>query len=87
MLVTVDKRGSVSLPAALRKELKLSPGSYLDLTVQPGGSIVLNPVAVYPTIKLSNEGLGKLAEARQSGVTELPDWLRAEMDDAQTDPE
>jgi len=85
MLVTVDKRGSVSLPAALRKELKLHPGSYLDLTVQPGGAIMLNPVAVYPTVQLSEEGLEKLAEARQSGSTEMPDWLRAEIDSAETD--
>lgn len=87
MLVTVDKRGSVSLPAALRKELKLHPGSYLDLTVQPGGMIQLNPVAVYPTVQLSEEGLDKLAEARQSGATDLPDWLRVEMDHAEVDPE
>lgn len=82
MLVTVDKRGSVSLPAALRKELQLEPGSYLDLSIQPGGSIVLNPVAVYPTIKLSEEGLAKLGEARESGTTDMPEWLRAELDDA-----
>lgn len=87
MLVAIDKRGSVSLPAALRKELKLEPGSYLDLTVQPGGSIVLNPVAVYPTITLSEQGLAKLSEARESGVAEMPEWLRKEMDNAKADPE
>lgn len=85
MLVTIDKRGSVSLPSAFRKEFGLLPGTYLDLTVQNGGTIVLNPVAVYPTVRLAPEGLLKLSEARSSGSGELPDWLREEMADATTD--
>ena len=87
MLVAIDKRGSVSLPAAVRKEFGLQPGTYLDLTVQAGGTIVLNPVAVYPTVRLAPEGLTKLAEARASGSGDLPDWLREEMTDAKADPQ
>lgn len=87
MLVAIDKRGSVSLPAAFRKEFGLHPGTYLDLTVESGGTIVLNPVAVYPTVRLAPEGLAKLAEARESGTTELPDWLKREMSDAKADPQ
>lgn len=87
MLVAIDKRGSVSLPSAFRKEFGLSPGTYLDMTVQSGGTIVLSPVAVYPTVRLAPEGLAKLAEARTSGTGELPDWLRGEMADATTDPQ
>ena len=87
MLVSIDKRGSVSLPAAVRKNLNLYPGSFLDLTVLDGGGLALSPVAVYPTVRLSDSGLAKLTEARQGGVEQMPDWLREEMADAATDPE
>ena len=86
MLVAIDKRGSVSLPASFRKEFGLQPGTYLDLSVQSGGTIVLNPVAVYPTIRLAPEGLAKLAEARESGAIELPDWIKGDVADAKADP-
>ena len=85
MLVTIDKRGSISLPAAVRKELGLQPGSCLDLTVLDGGMVALSPVAVYPVVRLSNEGLDKLQDARQSGTNEMPAWIRKEIDDADTD--
>ena len=87
MLVAVDKRGSVSLPAQLRKEFGLQPGTYLDLTISGEGSIVLSPVAVYPTVRLSEAGLAKLAEARESGEGEMPDWLKRDVADAKADPE
>jgi len=87
MLVSIDKRGSVGLPAAVRKDLNLYPGSFLDLTVLDGGRLALSPVAVYPTVRLSDGGLAKLTEARQGGVEQMPDWLREEMANAATDPE
>jgi AbrB family looped-hinge helix DNA binding protein len=87
MLVSIDKRGSISLPAAVRKDLNLHPGSFLDLTILDGGSLALSPVAVYPTVRLAEQGLAKLKEARQDGVEVMPDWLRQEMADAATDPE
>lgn len=87
MLVSIDKRGSINLPAAVRKDLGLSPGTILNLTVLDGGKLALSPVAVYPTVCLSGEGLAKLAEARESGVGQMPDWLREEMTDAATDPD
>lgn len=87
MLVAIDKRGSVSLPAQLRKEFGLQPGTYLDLSVSEEGAIVLSPVAVYPTIRLSEAGLAKLAEARESGDGELPEWLKGDIADAKADPE
>jgi len=85
MLVTVDRRGSVSLPATIRKGLGLSQGTYLDLTVEEGGTLLLKPVAVYPALHLSPNGLSRLAEARSGETGQLPDWLRKEMDDAQAD--
>ena len=85
MLVSIDKRGSISLPSAVRKDLNLQPGSFLDLTILDGGGLALSPVAVYPTVRLTDHGLAKLNEARQSGVDQMPDWLREEIADAATD--
>ena len=87
MLVTIDKRGSINLPANLRKELGIKNGSHLDLEVMEGGVIVLNPVVIYPAIKLNDMGLARLQEARKSGTGELPNWLVKEMKNAQIDTE
>jgi hypothetical protein len=61
------------------KKMKLESGCYLDMEVMEGGTIVLNPVAVYPTVQLSEDGLKKLQEARKSGKTEMPKWLKKEI--------
>ncbi|PIQ94172.1 MAG: hypothetical protein COY75_03790 [Nitrospirae bacterium CG_4_10_14_0_8_um_filter_41_23] len=87
MLITVDKRGSINLPTALRKELGLESGSYLNLTIEKGGTIVLHPVSIYPNIQLSKGGLAKLREARKSGRGKLPDWIVKDMKNAQTNSE
>jgi AbrB family looped-hinge helix DNA binding protein len=70
MLITIDKRGSINLPASLRKQMNLENGSCLDLEVIQGGALVLSPVVVYPTIKLSEQGIKKLQDARKSGTAE-----------------
>lgn len=85
MLIFIDKRGSINLPASLRSQMKLERGSYLNLEVLEGGTIVLSPVAVYPTVQLSEQGLKKLQEARKSGKTEMPEWLKKEIKRAKTD--
>jgi len=85
MLVSIDKRGSISLPAAVRKDLNLNPGTFLELTILDGGNLALSPVTVYPTVRLSEQGLAKLKEARQSGIEPMPEWLRKEITDAATD--
>jgi AbrB family looped-hinge helix DNA binding protein len=82
MLITVDKRGSINLPKTLRKELGIESGSYLDLKVDEGGAIVLHPVSVYPSIRLSTKGLTKLEQARKSGKGKLPEWMVKEMKSA-----
>jgi AbrB family looped-hinge helix DNA binding protein len=82
MLVSVDKRGSIGLPAAVRKSLNLQPGSFLELSILDGGNLALSPVVVYPTVRLSEQGLTKLAEARQGGVKDMPDWMREDIDAA-----
>ena len=135
---TIDKRGSINLPSAIRKETGLDTGTHLDIEVLEGGSIVLTqkvqftagiyaakasrhlpghlckrfhdpktgifypwrfdtlqthilcvqevlmymcllsfhlnalfgltPVAIYPTVKLNEKGVNKLAEARTIGT-------------------
>ncbi len=87
MLVTIDKRGSVSLPAAIRRELGLKVGTNLELTVEDGGTIALNPVAIYRTVRLNDAGLSKLQEARDSRAGRFPDWFTEDMKDAETHPE
>lgn len=82
MLITVDKRGSINLPKALRNELGIESGSYLDLKVEEGGAIVLHPVSVYPSIRLSTKGLAKLEQARKSGKGKLPEWMVKEIKSA-----
>jgi AbrB family looped-hinge helix DNA binding protein len=85
MLITVDKRGSVNLPASLRRQLGLVAGACLDLSVTDGGGFVLQPVAVYPAVHLNERGLAKLKEARESGTALMPTWLADEMAHAETD--
>jgi len=85
MIIAIDKRGSINLPASLRKELGLKSGDHLDLSLAEGGIIVLQPVAIYPTVQLSEKGLTKLEEARESGVGAMPAWFAEEMEDAESD--
>ena len=82
MLITVDKRGSINLPKTLRKELGIESGSYLNLEIEEGGAIVLHPVSVYPTTRLSTKGLTKLEEARKRGKGKLPEWMVREIKSA-----
>lgn len=85
MLITVDKRGSINLPASLRRQLGLVAGTCLDLSVADGGRFILQPVAVYPAVHLNEQGLAKLKEARESATTTMPAWLTDEMAHAKTD--
>ncbi len=85
MLVAIDKRGSVNLPSAIRKEMGLETGTHLDLEVLEGGAIVLTPVAIYPTVKLSGKGLEKLVQARKSGTVEMPAKLAKQLKNARTE--
>ena len=87
MLIAIDKRGSINLPASIRKELGLANGAYLDIQVVEGGAVVMQPVEIFGTVRLAEQGLTKLKEARQSGTTDMPTWLSAEMNDAEPDPE
>ena len=85
MLIAIDKRGSINLPLAVRRELGLDPGTSFDLSIEDGGTISLHPVAIYRTTRLNDQGLAKLQEARASGTGDLTDWMRQEMKDAGAD--
>jgi AbrB family looped-hinge helix DNA binding protein len=87
MIVTIDKRGSISLPASIRKNFGIKAGSHLELTVEAGGAICLYPVEFYRTIQLNDSGLSKLKEARDSETGKLPDWFEEERSNAQIDSE
>ena len=85
MIIAIDKRGSINLPVSLRKDLGLKNGDHLSLSVEDGGVIVLQPVVIYPAVQLSEQGLKKLREARESGIGEMPSWFDKEMEDAKAD--
>ena len=87
MLVAIDKRGSVNLPSVIRKEMGLDRGTHLNLEVLDGGTIILTPVAIYPTIKLNEHGLEKLAQARKSGTVKMSARLARQIKNARTDPD
>ena len=87
MILTIDKRGSISLPASIRKELGITQGSHLELTIEPGGAMVLHPVEFYRTIKLNTSALNKLEEARSAEQSKLPDWFEKERRNAGIDSE
>jgi len=85
VLISIDKRGSINLPAAIRKDLGLETGSYLELEILEGGAISLHPVTVHRTLRLNEEGMRKLREARSSGKGSMPEWLNEEIKNAGTD--
>ena len=79
MLVQIDQRGSLNLPVKIRQSLGLGKGSNFELEVAEGGDIILHPVEIHRTVRLSSQGLEKISEARKSGKGELPEWLLDEM--------
>ena len=79
MLVQIDQRGSLNLPVKIRQSLGLEKGSNFELEVAEGGDIILHPVEIHRTVRLSNQGLEKISEARKSGKGELPKWITDEM--------
>ena len=85
MLIAIDKRGSINLPASVRRDLGLETGTYLDMEIGDGGTIHLHPVSVHRTVRLNEAGIKRLKEARESGAGRIPEWLQKEMKDAGTD--
>ena len=63
------------------------PHVRVGLVAGDGGTVILQPVAVYPAIHLNEHGLAKLKAARESGAAAMPDWLTDEVARAETDPD
>ena len=88
MIVTLSSRSTLTLPADVRKGLRLEPGDALDVTVQDG-SIMVTPVAVVPrTLALSKTGERKEAEASaqiRAGKTEVFETAEALLEDLNED--
>lgn len=87
MLVTVDKRGSINLPASLRKDLGIEPGSHLEVSVEEGGAIYLYPIEFFRKIRLNPSGMEKLKEARDAEWCKFPEWFEKERRHAGIDSE
>lgn len=87
MLVALDRYGNITLPGPLRQKLGLENEAYFELSVEDQGDIILHPVSVQRTIRLNENGLKKLKDARKSGTGELSEWLTGEMEIAETDAE
>ncbi len=84
--VTLDKRGSITLPAWLRKDLNLKQGTLFEVEIIEGGAILLHKVKPVREILLGHKGLQKLMDARTNGLAEkLPEWLKKEMTDARVE--
>ncbi len=76
MLIAIDRYGSITLPASLRKEFGLEKESYLELSVEDGGFIVLRPVIVHRAVRLNDKGLGMIEDARNRRPSEDNSYFR-----------
>ena len=66
MILTMQSRSTITVPQELRDKLGIGPGDPLDATVEKG-RLVLTPVAVVPnTLRLTEKGRKKEAEADKS---------------------
>jgi AbrB family looped-hinge helix DNA binding protein len=63
MIISINSRGTLTLPAEFRKKLALKEGDHLEITIDKG-KIVITPVAIVPKIFiLSEKGRNKEKEA------------------------
>lgn len=47
-LAKLTSAGQISLPAEIRKRLRLSPGDFLQIEVTPDGRLLLSPKVLVP---------------------------------------
>jgi len=65
MVITLQKRGTITISAKMRKELGIEPGDPLEARVEKG-RLVLIPVAIIPKkLRLTESGERKMAEAEE----------------------
>ena len=75
MIITLQKRGTITVSKEMRDKLGIEPGDPLDVTIEEG-RLVLTPVDMIPrTIRLTPKGEKREAEAdediRQGRVTQF----------------
>ena len=67
MILTIQKRGTITISRDARGKLGIEPGDPLLETVE-NGCLILTPVAVVPrTLKLTPKGEKKIEEAEELG--------------------
>jgi AbrB family looped-hinge helix DNA binding protein len=71
--ITVNRRGVLTLPAKLRKELGLHGDDLLLAETTPGG-VVLRPAVTLPVEVYTEEQIAEFQESER----ELSDWYAAE---------
>lgn len=65
MLVSVNSRGTLTLPSDIRKKLDIKDGDHFQIDIK-SGKIVITPVVIFPKIKLSEKGRKKEREADEN---------------------
>lgn len=58
MVVSINSRGTLTLPSEIRKELDIKESDFFDIKIL-NGEIVITPVIVMPKRKLSELGIKK----------------------------
>ncbi|WP_420597333.1 AbrB/MazE/SpoVT family DNA-binding domain-containing protein [Deinococcus sp.] len=77
MKTTLTSKGQITLPAEIRRQLRLKQGSKIDVVVNDAGQIVMTPAAEAENPFLAWRGaFGKLPES-MSAV----EWVRSLRDD------
>ena len=75
MKTTLTSKGQITLPAEIRRQLRLKQGSKMDVVVNDAGQIVMTPAAAENPF-LGLIGLGSLPD----GMTAVQ-WVRSLRDD------
>ena len=65
MVVSINSRGTLTLPSNIRKELNIKDGDYFQIDIN-AGKIVITPVVIVPKNQLSEKGKKKEKEASES---------------------
>lgn len=74
-LVQVSGRGQVTLPAEIRRDLGLEPGDALTVEVEDG-RIVLEPMALVPAERYTDDRIEEFAEASRMTDEEVREARR-----------
>lgn len=65
MVISVNSRGTLTLPSDVRKKLNIKEGDYFDIAIS-SGKIIITPVAIVPKNQLSEKGKKKEKEASEN---------------------